>query len=146
MTFQEDPKVIRWRLHLRAAPEEVFDLLTTDSGRARFWAETAVEREGRIHFTFPNGWEWQGEILEHNRPTLFALNYFDSETRFVLEDDGAGGTILTLTDRGVLPEYRTQVIAGWVSVLMALKAAVDFGVDLRNHDPRRTWDQGFCDN
>jgi len=38
------------------------------------------------------------------------------------------------------------VLAGWVSVLMALKAAVDHGVDLRNHDPQRTWDQGYADN
>jgi hypothetical protein len=33
-----------------------------------------------------------------------------------------------------------------VSVLLALKAAADFGVDLRNHDPARTWWQGYCDN
>jgi hypothetical protein len=38
------------------------------------------------------------------------------------------------------------VAAGWVSVLLALKAAVDFGVDLRNHDPERTWSTGFVDN
>jgi predicted nucleic acid-binding Zn ribbon protein len=33
-----------------------------------------------------------------------------------------------------------------VSVLMALKAAVDFSVDLRNHDPDRTWDHGYVEN
>jgi hypothetical protein len=32
------------------------------------------------------------------------------------------------------------------SVLLALKAAVDFGVELRNHDLNRTWDQGYGDN
>jgi hypothetical protein len=30
-------------------------------------------------------------------------------------------------------------------VLLALKAAVDHGIDLRNHDPRRTWDRGYAD-
>jgi hypothetical protein len=39
-----------------------------------------------------------------------------------------------------------EVLPGWVSVLMALKAYVDHGVDLRNHDAARTWDQGYCDN
>jgi hypothetical protein len=29
---------------------------------------------------------------------------------------------------------------------MAMKAAVDFGVDLRNHDPERTWFDGFANN
>jgi len=36
--------------------------------------------------------------------------------------------------------------AGRVSVLLALKAAVDHGVDLRNHDRERTWVQGYADN
>ncbi|GAG35938.1 unnamed protein product, partial [marine sediment metagenome] len=53
---------------------------------------------------------------------------------------------LTLTDEGVPSAHREEVIAGWVSVLMALKGAADFGVDLRNHDPHRSWDQGYCDN
>jgi hypothetical protein len=33
-----------------------------------------------------------------------------------------------------------------VSVLLALKAAVDFSVDLRNHDAGRTWCSGYVDN
>ena len=28
----------------------------------------------------------------------------------------------------------------------ALKAAADFGVDLRNHEAARSWDEGFVDN
>jgi hypothetical protein len=36
-------------------------------------------------------------------------------------------------------------LAGWVSVLLALKAAVDFGVDLRNSDPARRWEDGYVD-
>ncbi len=69
-----------------------------------------------------------------------------SIARFELSDDGKGGTLLTFTDTGVAAEERTEVIAGWVSVLLALKAAVDFDVDLRNHDANMAWDQGFHDN
>jgi hypothetical protein len=29
---------------------------------------------------------------------------------------------------------------------MALKAAADFAINLRNHDTGRTWEQGFVDN
>ncbi len=49
-------------------------------------------------------------------------------------------------DRGVPSEYRVEVIAGWVSVLMAHKAAVNFGVDLRNHNDARAWEQGYANN
>jgi hypothetical protein len=39
-----------------------------------------------------------------------------------------------------------EMIAGWVSVLMAMKAAVDHNIDLRNHDKSRAWRSGFLDN
>ncbi len=138
---------IVWRIHLALAPERVFEFFSTDEGRARFWAESAVEKEGEIHFIFPGGQTWQGKILASDPPRLFRLVYYGgSTTTFLLEEDGTGGTDLTLTDEGIAPEYHSEVVAGWVSVLMALKAAVDFGVDLRNHDPARSWDQGFADN
>ena len=146
MTFQEDPEVIKWRLHLSSPPGQVFTLIASDSGRARFWAESAIEEDGKVQFKFVNGWEWRGEILKNQPPTHFSVNYFDSKTSFDLVGDGDGGTDLTLTDEGVPSAHREEVIAGWVSVLMALKGAADFGVDLRNHDPHRSWDQGYCDN
>ena len=122
-------------------------MLASDEGRARFWAESAVEKGGLIRFLFPNGQRWQGEILAQQSPRLFRVVYFGgSVVTFVLEEDGAGGTDLRLTDEGVADEFRCEVIAGWVSVLMALKAAVDYGVDLRNHDRARTWENGFVDN
>jgi hypothetical protein len=46
----------------------------------------------------------------------------------------------------VKEEDKRQIAAGWVSWLMAMKAAVDFGVDLRNHDAERTWFDGYADN
>ena len=100
-----------------------------------------------IHFVFPNGAEWKGRILEKNPPHRFRVEYYGgSITTFELSPDGSGGTNLTLTDAGISAEDRTEVIAGWVSVLMALKASVDFGTDLRNHDPERTWDEGYVEN
>lgn len=30
-------------------------------------------------------------------------------------------------------------------MLLALKAAVDFAIDLRSHDPGRTWEHGYVD-
>jgi hypothetical protein len=133
--------VIRWRLHLAAAPEAVLALLATDEGRAGFWAESAAERDGAVEFRFPNGEQWRGRVLERG-PGVFAVDYFGSPARFELAEDGRGGTDLTLTHGDEHPDTRP----GWVSVLLALKAAADFGVDLRNHDPARTWDQGFVDN
>jgi uncharacterized protein YndB with AHSA1/START domain len=140
-------EAIRWRIHLRSGPSVVFELLASDDGRARFWAERAVERDGAIDFEFPDGIRWRAAILERTPPRRLSVRYFGGSTAtFELAEDDAGGTDLILTDDGVDPADRSESEAGWVSVLMALKAAADHGVDLRNHDPDRTWDQGYCDN
>jgi uncharacterized protein YndB with AHSA1/START domain len=138
---------IHWRLHLSSPPEEVFKFLSTDDGRARFWAESAIEHDGHIDFLFPNGLTWRGKILENSPHHRFRLIYFDgTHVSFKLASDGSGGTDLRLVDSGVPPSDYPIVYAGWASVLMSLKAAVDFGVDLRSHDSARTWDQGYVDN
>ncbi|WP_420644669.1 SRPBCC family protein [Candidatus Leptofilum sp.] len=147
MAFQDNPHVIRWRLNLRSPIEKVYRALATDAGRAAFWAETAVAANGIIHFEFPNGYTWDGKILKAQPPHTFAVQYIDqSIATFILKADGHGGTNLTLTDEGVAKQHRNEVIAGWVFVLLALKAAVDFGVDLRNHNPDHTWEIGFVEN
>jgi uncharacterized protein YndB with AHSA1/START domain len=147
MPFQNDPDAILWRLHLRSPVSKVYQALSTDTGRASFWAESAVERSGIIQFVFPNSAVWDAEVLEAVPPRYYAVRYYGgSVAAFTLEDDGRGGTDLTLTDMGVPPEHRAEVTAGWVSVLLALKAAFDFGVDLRAHDPSRHWDNGYVEN
>ena len=147
MSFQDDPNIIRWRLHLKSPIARVYQALSTDEGRASFWAESAVEHAGVIHFKFPNDVTWDAQVIQAVSPYKYAVQYFgNSTTTFDLMEDSQGGTDLTLTDAGVPAQDRAEVIAGWVSVLMNLKAAVDFGVDLRAHDAERNWDNGYVEN
>lgn len=126
-------------------------MLSTAGGRARFWAESAEEEvlengSSVIHFRFANGQELTSVRQESTPASRFQLSYFGGSTvSFDLAPDGAGGTDLTLRETGVPPEEEMVNRAGWVSVLLALKAAVDFGVDVRNHDRARTWDHGYVD-
>jgi len=141
------PQIIKWRLHLKVTPEKVYEFLATDKGRAKFWAESAVEENGFINFEFPNGQKWQSRIIEKIPSQKFVLSYFaGGVTTFILENDGNGGTDLTLTDENFPPEEYNDIHAGWVSVLMSLKAAAQFGVDLRNHNSQRSWDDLYVEN
>lgn len=134
-------------MHLKSPPAKFYQDISTNSGRARFWAESAIEQNGTIHFVFPNNFTWNAEILSAIPSCQYTVRYFgNSKTTFLLEDDGQGGTDLTLIDEGVLAADRTEVIAGGVSVQMALKAAVDFDIDLRTHDADRHWDHGYVEN
>ena len=141
----ERTRKVIWRLALRSPPAAVWQLLATDEGRARFWAERTQTRAGQVIFSFPDGSSQAAAVLEAREPAFFELEYFGARTTFELSPDGSG-TLLTMTARNVPREDYHEVHAGWVSVLLALKAAVDHGVDLRNHDPQRSWAQGFCDN
>lgn len=69
MTFQEDLNLICWKLHLKSSPEVVYRILSTDDGRASFWAESAAEQDGVIHFVFPNQAEWKG-FRERDAPKI----------------------------------------------------------------------------
>lgn len=136
---------IRWRMHIPATPERVFAALDSDEGRASFWAESAVESDGHIDFRFINGYRWRGRILDRRTPHVWAVDYMGGPARFELAPDGRGGTDLTLTHEGVSPDEWAETHAGWLNVLFPLKAQVAHGIDLRNHDPLRTWDEGYGD-
>ncbi len=145
-SFQTEPGVIRWRLHLSSAPDEVYDALDTRAGREAFWADSAGERDGAIRFEIGRFAPYVARIRRRRRPEVFALEYFGTEVTFELRPDGTGGTDLHLLAEGVPENSRVEFIAGWVSLLLTMKAAVDHGVDLRNHDPDRTWLDGYADN
>ena len=136
---------IRWRIHLPIPPERVFAALDSDAGRAAFWAESAVERDGAIEFRFINGERCEARIVSRRPPHEWTIDYFGAVARFELTRDDAGGTDLTLTHTGVPAHEWHEVHAGWLNVLLPLKAWLVHGIDLRNHDPSRTWEGGYAD-
>lgn len=136
---------IRWKMHIKAPPTAVFDALDSDAGRAAFWAETACEIDGEVEFRFINGIVTRAKVLDRRPPEVLVLEYFGSPARFELRPDGADGTDLTLTHTHVDEAEWHEVHAGWLNVLFPLKAYLEFGIDLRNHDPSRSWDQGYAD-
>ena len=140
----DKPRQIIWQLHLKSPPNIVHGMFATDKGREMFWAEKSAEKNGRVELRFIDGLILKPKILRNEPPKRFLFEYFGgSKVTVDFLDDGAGGTDLTLQAEGASSD---QEWPGWVSVLLALKAATDYNVDLRNHDVKRTWDQGYCDN
>jgi uncharacterized protein YndB with AHSA1/START domain len=136
---------IRWRMHIPAPPERVFAALDSANGRAAFWAVSAMEADGWIDFRFADGSRWRARILERRPPSVFVVDYFGGPARFELSPDGRGGTDLLLTHDLPDADEWHEVHAGWLNVLFPLKAWVAYGVDLRNHDPERSWSAGYAD-
>ena len=139
----EDPIV--WKLHLQSDRETIYELWATDAGRERFWVEKSRQIGDAINLEFINGVQTIAKILNYEKPSFFSFEYFGSDVSIRLFDDIAGGVDLVLENRNVAREDYEDVLPGWLNVLLPLKAAADFGIDLRNHDPTRTWDQRYVD-
>ena len=136
---------ITWKVKLKSPPEKVYEALATAEGRASFWALEAPERDAAIHFRFSNGWTEVSPVRRAESPSCFELEYFGAPTRFDIVSHEDGGCVLTVSAYDVPSEEWHEVHAGWVSVLLALKSAVDFGIDLRNSEPALSWQAGFVD-
>ena len=139
-------KEIHWKVRFKGSPSKVYNMLTTDDGRALFWAESAIESDNHIHFKFPSGIEYVSEIREKVIDKKFRLDYFGGEVTFDISVDINGFTILSVFHQDVATNEIAEVNAGWVSVLMTLKAACEGDLDLRNHNPNYSWDQHFVGN
>lgn len=135
---------IDWRIRFASSPEAVWRAWTTDSGRRLFWAETSSESGDGFDLSFINGEALRVEVIESKASERLVFLYFGgSRVTLDLAPDGGGGCDLRLREEGAADPVGNH--AGWVSVLLACKAAVDFGIDLRSHDPARSWDAGYVD-
>jgi hypothetical protein len=136
---------IRWKMHFPIEPKKIYQALDSDEGRACFWAESAIEQDGFIEFNFANGYFHKGKILKRKADKVWSVDYFGGPVTFELSSDGKGGTDLLMTHEGVSEGDWYEVHAGWLNVLFPMKAWLVHGVDLRNHDPSRSWDHGYAD-
>ncbi|MFF0266927.1 hypothetical protein [Kribbella sp. NPDC004536] len=118
------------KVYCASAAGDVYRAVSTVLGRERFWAESAPESGGAISFALADGRTDTSPIEEAVRDRRYQLRYFGRRLTFTLTPADPG-TDLTLDfdDPADAPEF--------VSLLLRLKASVDFGVDLRNHDPAR---------
>ena len=137
-------QAIVWRLRLSATPERVFSAWLTPTDHVKFWSERSDPDAAGFRLHFIDGTVELCRVTESVSPSHIGLQYFGAHVDITLERL-ADGTDLTLTARNVpLTEWQ-DVFAGWLNVLLPFKAWVDFGVDIRSHDPARTWRQGYVD-
>ena len=119
------------KVHCASAAGDVYRAVSTVLGRERFWAESAPESGGVISFVLADGRTDPSPIEEAVRDRRYQLRYFGRRLTFTLTPADPGtDLVLDFDDPADAPEL--------VSLLLRLKASVDFGVDLRNHDPARS--------
>jgi uncharacterized protein YndB with AHSA1/START domain len=124
--------LVEWKVFCASGPSDVYRAVSTSLGRERFWADSAPEADGVISFVLADGRAGECSIEQAVPGERYQLRYFGRTLTFTLTAGQAGGTDLTLNSDD--PADSAEI----VSLLLRLKASVDFGVDLRNHDTTRT--------
>lgn len=145
MIHVEADGLIVWRLSLASSREAVFELLDTDDGRQRFWAVRSRAVDGGFDLEFPGGLETRVEIVERDAPSRLRLRYFGSDVELLLAGREDGGCLFEVRCHCDDPKAWLEMYPGWVSWLLVLKGAADFGAALRNGSPERTWSQRYVD-
>lgn len=140
----ENFKNVSWRVVCHANIKKVFDLIATDSGRTKFWCEQSTTSEDHIHMIFPGGETETARILKYDRPTSMEIIYFGAVTKFQITELRSGCVVHV--EAIVRDADFDETNAGWVSVLMNLKAVSTYDIDLRNHKQDYSWARGFIDN
>lgn len=138
-----DPIV--WKVRLATPPVRVFIALSTARGLSQWLAPTCHLDGETFTLEHPGGERLEARIVGSVAPKRFVLDYLGGTATFELVPTEVDGTELTLSHEGFPENERADNQAGWVSALLALKAALDHGVDLRNHAPGKGWAQGYCD-
>jgi len=140
---QKIDEPIRQRTFIKAAPEKVFDTITSAEGWDAFFT-TDMELDprpgGRITFRW-NEWgpdrytlDAPGKVLEVSRPNRFAFQWGRRPTTITFElEPQDGGTVLEVTEVGYTntPEGRRHMLecaCGWGEAATLLKFWLEHGV------------------
>ena len=140
----DDQNPIVWRLRLSSTPERVFSAWLTPADHIRFWAERSEPHAEGFRLHFIDGTVHVCQVRNRVNPSHIRMLYFGSRVDITLSRRD-NGTDLTLTASDVPVAEWQDVYAGWLNVLLPFKAWVDFGIDIRSHDPARTWQQRYVD-
>lgn len=133
------------KVYCKCNAAKLYSIFNSNEGRASFWAESAIEENGIIHFSFPNGQCYNAVLLNKIPGKQISLLYFDTVLTINLYPEQVGAIVEVVNENVPDDEY-AEMKAGWVSVLMALKASADHGIDLRNHSAHKNWDTAYVDN
>ena len=145
------------RIEISATPDEVFRAWT-EGDQLRRWfptgAETEPKKGGRIYLQFLDPKD-RGEFsfTEFRRPNLVSFTFGNrgEKVRVRIRKSGAGAVCeLEQFDMKTTPKEKVQMHmgckTGWVFFLTNLKAWLEHGIDLRSHDPKKSYRQSYVNS
>jgi len=144
------------KIEIKAAPSRVFKAWT-DPDIINKWFTVKTEFEprkgGRIYFEWLAGDKFETRVLaiKKNERILFPFGNKGEKVEVRLKKSGRK-TILTVKqyDMKITPEAKWSMHkgceVGWAFFMANLKAYLEHGIDLRGHDKKKSYKQGYLNS
>lgn len=144
------------RIQIKASVERVFAAWTNDRIVSKWFTEKTViepRKGGRIYFEWVAGDKLDTKVIAiaKNRKFVFPFGSKGEEVSVTFKKDGRE-TLCELHqyNMGTDPTSKWNMhrgcIQGWTFFLANLKAYLEHGVDLRGHDPKRSYKQDYINS
>lgn len=144
------------KIEIRATPERVFKAWTSEKEIVKWFVSEAIlqpKKGGRFFMKFVTGVSGDETILSIKKNHSFSFSFGpDGEAVEVTVKKTKKGTDCILHQYGMKETPQAKVNwhmgcrNGWVFFLTNLKAYLEKKIDLRSHDPKKTYLQGYVNS
>jgi uncharacterized protein YndB with AHSA1/START domain len=144
------------RIAIRATPAQVFKAWTHDKTVSKWFTEkTMIEprRNGRICFEWLDGDKLEAQVISITKNQSFTFPFGRRGERVTVKfkKDGKGCVCelrqynMTTSEKSKWEMHR-GCMQGWTFFLTNLKAYLEHGIDLRDHNPKQSYRQDFVNS
>ncbi|MBU0983041.1 MAG: SRPBCC domain-containing protein [candidate division Zixibacteria bacterium] len=144
------------RIAIKASPARVFRAWTDDKLVSRWFTEKTViepKKNGRIYFEWTAGDTFETTVtsIVKNRKFVFPFDAEGTMVEVKFKKDGRGCVCeLRQYNMKTSPEMKWNMhrgcITGWTFFMTNLKAYLEHGIDLRGHDPKKSYKQNYVNS
>jgi len=144
------------KIPIAVSPQKVFRAWTDDKEIVKWFtikAEIEPKKNGNIYFEWLAGDKFSSKVIAVRKNQLFVFPFGNNgeEVEIKIRKWGKGSICeLRQYNMKTTPKARWEMhrgcLTGWTFFLTNLKVWLESGLDLRSHDPKMSYEQGFINS
>lgn len=154
--FSYDWTQFKQRVFIRAKREKVYRAWTDEREIVKWFCEKAAiepRKGGRLYFEWLGNDKLDSTVITARKPSKFVFPFGGKSVEVAISLSAVkGGTVVQLHQYNMTTSPRMKVNMhmgckeGWAFFLANLKSWLEHGVDLRDHNPKRSYVQGYINS
>ena len=156
MAFSYDWTQFTLRIEIKAPPSKVFKCWTDPRELIKWFpikAEFEARQGGQFYFEWLAGDKFSGEIIRARKPSLVEFPFGSKGEKVLVKIKKVrGGSEIELRQYDMKTTPKDKVTMhlgcreGWTFFLVNLKSWLEHGIDLRGHNPRKSYRQNYVNS